>query len=271
MKKIKFLLGTVSFLAIMSSFAEEKVIAKYNNTKVTEAEVVKQFQDALKNQPAFQNKSFNEIDKKTRETLVKGYIGGKLLQEEAKKAGIDATPAFQAKLDNLKQQLMQQELLDKVIKQKVTEAVIEQEYTKITQEMKDKDEIKVSHILAESQEKAKEVKTKLAKGSKFADLAKQYSKDESSKSSGGMLGYFTKGQILPLIEEKAFAMKVGEVSEPIKTDLGWHIIKIEDKRKVKVPTKEEARNMIVVKLSKQAMEEYLEGLLAKAKTELMIN
>jgi peptidylprolyl isomerase/peptidyl-prolyl cis-trans isomerase C len=271
MKKIKSLLATVSLCATMTCFAEDKVLATYNDKKVTEAEVMTQIKEAFKNQPALQNKKFNELDKKMQTDIVRGYVGGKLLQEEAKKSGFDTTPEFQAKLENVKQQLMQQELLDRQIKQKVTDAQIDEEYKKFADDMKGKDEIKVSHIVVETQEKGKEVKAKLNKGSKFADLAKQYSKDESSKAMGGTLGYFTKGQIVPVIEEKAFAMKVGEISEPIKTDFGWHIIKVEDKRKVKVPSKEEAKNMISVKLSKQVIEAYIEDLINKANTKILIN
>jgi parvulin-like peptidyl-prolyl isomerase len=271
MRKINLLLATVSLFATMSCFAEDKVVATYNNIKVTDQEVMQQFKEAFKAQPAFQNKKFSELDKKTQETLVKGFISGKLLQEEAKKSGLESSADFQAKLENIKQQLMQQELLDKFIKQQVTESQIDAEYQKFAQEMKDKEEVKASHILLETQDKAKEVKAKLIKGTKFADLAKQFSKDDSSKAMGGALGYFTKGQVLPAIEEKAFVMKIGEVSEPIKTDFGWHILKLEDKRKVKVPTKEEAKNMIVMKLSKQAMEQYLEDLLAKANTKVTLD
>jgi parvulin-like peptidyl-prolyl isomerase len=271
MKNIKLLLATVSLCASLSAFAEDRVVATYNDKKVTENEVMEQFKEVFKAQSGFMNKKFSELDKKAQEGLVKGYISAKLLQDEAKKSGIDATPDFQAKMENMKQQLMQQELLDKIMKQKVTDAKIDEDYNKLVQEMKDKEEVKTSHIMVDTEEKAKELKAKLNKGAKFADLAKQFSKDETSKSAGGALGYFTKGQVLPQIEQKAFVMKVGEISEPIKTDFGWHLIKLEDKRKIKVPTKEEAKNMIVVKLSKQVMESYLEDLMTKANTKVNLN
>ncbi|MFC3883806.1 peptidylprolyl isomerase [Bacillus songklensis] len=100
-----------------------------------------------------------------------------------------------------------------------------------------KPEIKASHILVQDEKTAKEVKAKLDKGEDFAKLAKEYSQDPGSAQKGGDLGYFGPGKMVPEFEKAAYKLKVGEVSEPVKSSFGYHIIKVTDKKEVK-PFKE---------------------------------
>ncbi|SDN37315.1 foldase protein PrsA [Fictibacillus solisalsi] len=93
-----------------------------------------------------------------------------------------------------------------------------------------KEEVKASHILVDDKKTADEVKAKLDKGGDFKKLAEQYSKDPGSKTKGGELGYFGKGQMVPEFDKVAFKLKPGQVSDPIKTQFGYHIIKVEDKK-----------------------------------------
>ncbi|RYG72861.1 foldase [Lentibacillus lipolyticus] len=93
-----------------------------------------------------------------------------------------------------------------------------------------KTEIKAKHILVDKEETAKEVKKKLENGGDFADLAKEYSTDKASAENGGDLGYFSTGKMVPAFEDKAYSMEKGEVSDPVKTEHGYHIIKVTDKR-----------------------------------------
>ena len=116
------------------------------------------------------------------------------------------------------------------------------------------EEVKASHILVATEELANEVKTKIAAGEDFADLAKQYSTDESTKELGGNLDFFAKGDMLPEFEEVAFSLEIGQVSEPVKTDYGYHIIKIEDKTEAKVATLEESTAKIKEALLEQKLE-----------------
>lgn len=94
-----------------------------------------------------------------------------------------------------------------------------------------KPEIKASHILVEDEETAKEVKNKLNEGASFEELAQEYSTDGSA-ANGGDLGYFGPGQMVPEFEEAAYALEVGEISEPVQSQFGFHIIKLTDKKEV---------------------------------------
>ncbi|MDQ0858987.1 peptidylprolyl isomerase [Bacillus sp. V2I10] len=92
------------------------------------------------------------------------------------------------------------------------------------------EQVKASHILVEDEATAKEVKEKLNAGEDFSELAKEYSTDTSNSEKGGDLGYFAKGDMVTEFEDVAFAMKEGEISEPVKTEFGYHVIKFEDKK-----------------------------------------
>jgi len=105
-------------------------------------------------------------------------------------------------------------------------------------------QVKASHILVADEKTAKEVKAKLDKGEDFAKLAKEYSTDTASKSNGGDLGYFKKGDMVEAFANQAFSMKVNEVSDPVKTEYGYHIIKVTGKKEAQKATYENSKAKI---------------------------
>jgi peptidylprolyl isomerase/peptidyl-prolyl cis-trans isomerase C len=269
-KKLTTLLLSATLLSSSMAFADDKVIATYKDGEVKESQVMVQFKDALQSQPALKDKKFSDLDRNMQEALLRGYINSKLLEKESANSNVEGSKEFQEKLANMKKQLIQQEIVDKYLKSAVTDKMVDEEYKKIAANMKDKEEIKVSHILVESEETAKDVKKQLNKGGKFADIAAKYSTDQSSKASGGTLGYVMQGQLVPEFEQKAFAMKTGEISDPVKTQFGWHVIKLEDKRKATVPSKDEAKPAIQNKLNRDAMEKFFDELAKKADLKISL-
>ena len=260
MKKLATLLLSATLLSSGAYAAEDKSIATFNGGEVKESDVMNQFKDALSQDPTFKDKKFTDLDKTMQENMVKSYINMKLLSIEAKNSGVENAKEFQDKLAMTKDQMLQQKVIEDYLKKAVTDSMIDTEYNKLADSLKGKEEVKASHILVDTEEKAKEAKKKLSKGTNFADVAKEFSNDKSTKSSGGTLGYFIEGQLVPEFEKKAFAMKVGEISDPVKTQFGWHIIKVEDKRKVKVPSKEEAKQSVISKLNRDSLEKFFDEL-----------
>lgn len=268
MKKIAILTLACTLAAGSVLATEDKVLATYNGGEVREQEMMTQLESLFAQQPALKNKKFAELDKAMQESILKGHITNKLLEEEIKKAKIEQSDEFKTKISEISKQLLQQILLEREIKKNVSDNAIDSEYKKIVAEMTGKQEVKASHILLGDEKTAKSVKKKLDRGAKFAELAKEYSKDDGSKVNGGELGYFQQGQMVPAFEEKAFGMNIGSISEPVKTDFGWHLIKVDDKRDVKVPTKDEAKQYIVSKINRDTLEKYIENLQNNANIKL---
>lgn len=126
------------------------------------------------------------------------------------------------------------------------------------------EQVQASHILVDDEETANEVKKKLDEGADFAQLAAQYSKDTSNAQNGGQLGYFGRGRMVQEFEDAAFSMKVGEISDPVKTEYGYHIIKVTDKQEAKAANLEDNRADIeeIVK-SQKVSSEYTEWISEK--------
>lgn len=124
------------------------------------------------------------------------------------------------KLDLLRQKAAMEDI-------KVTDEELKKYYNEY------KPKVKASHILVDDEKTAKDIKAKLEKGEDFAKLAKEYSKDTGSAQNGGDLGWFGPGKMVEEFEKAAYALKVGEISDPVKTQFGYHIIKVTDKEKKK--------------------------------------
>ncbi|MCC8483680.1 MAG: peptidylprolyl isomerase [Rickettsia endosymbiont of Labidopullus appendiculatus] len=270
MKRISIALLSASLLASSAFANEDKVVATYKGGEVKESQIMQQFQSSLDNQPSAKGKKFSDLNANIQEMLVRGYIDTKLLEQEAKNSNIESSKEFQAKLNIAKNQMIQQELMERYVKSHVDEKMINAEYDKLVASLKGKEEVKVSHILLATEKEAVNIKNRLNKGEKFAKLAKDLSKDEGSKENGGEIGYITSGQLVPEFENKALSMKVNEISSPVKTQFGWHIIMVLDKRSAQIPSKEEATANITNRLSRDAILKYVADLENKADVKIML-
>jgi parvulin-like peptidyl-prolyl isomerase len=268
MKRLASLLLGVSLFSPYSFADSDPVVATYKGGEIKQSQVLEQFKEAFETQPVLKGKKFSELDPKLQENLVRGYISGKLLEQEAKSKNIENEATFQERLGAIKKQMAQQELIERYVKDTITPKVIEDEYKKLEKSMVGKEEIKASHILVATEEKAKEAKKELSKGVKFADVVKKYSQDEGTKAKGGSLGFFRAGQLVPEFEAKAFAMKDGEISDPVKTQFGWHIILVQGRQPIKL--KEEDKTVLINKLNRDAVEKFLNDLSTKSDVKLML-
>jgi peptidyl-prolyl cis-trans isomerase C len=129
------------------------------------------------------------------------------------------------------------------------------------------EEVQARHILVASEDEAKKLIDRAGKGEDFAKLAEEASGDAGSKAQGGMLGYFGKGQMVPQFEEAAFAMKKGEVSKPVQSQFGWHVIKVEDRRQKPPPTFDEVKDRLIGSMVQNKAQAIATDLRGKAKIE----
>ncbi|MDA8083467.1 MAG: peptidylprolyl isomerase [Nitrospiraceae bacterium] len=156
---------------------------------------------------------------------------------------------------------------------KVTDQEVKDYYEKHKQDFSTTSQIRASHILVKTEAEANAVLERLKKGEKFEDLARKLSIDKGSAKNGGDLGYFTRGQMVPEFEKAAAALKVGEISRPVKTSFGYHIIKVTDKKAGPVIEFDRIKDLISQKLSgerqKEAFDKYVAGLKKNYTVEIM--
>jgi peptidyl-prolyl cis-trans isomerase C len=235
-----------------------KVVAEFGDQKILMKEIISEFENAMKN--SGNSKKFEELDKNIQDGIIKSFTQSKMLIKEAENSSIQNSKEFKEKIEKIRSQLAQQMFIESKIKSSLTETKIKNEYNNLKKEFTGQKKVKTSHILVEDEKLANEIKSKLNKGGDFASLAKEHSNDPDSKVKGGDLGYVTKGMLVPEYENFAFSAKKGEISTPIKTQFGYHIIKIEDIQDLKMPSYEEAKPSIENKLSKDAFENYVKEL-----------
>mgnify|MGYP000898528634 FL=1 len=148
-----------------------------------------------------------------------------------------------------------------------TEEEIAQFFESNKQYFDQPEQIQASHILVDDEETAKEVKQKLNEGADFTQLAAQYSKDTNNAHYGGQLGYFERGRMVEEFEQAAFSMEIGEISDPVKTDFGYHIIKVTDRKEAKEANLEDARAEIEEIIKNQKVSSEYSVWLSEKKTE----
>ena len=144
--------------------------------------------------------------------------------------------------------------------------MLKQEYEALKKRVGNK-EYKLSHMLVETEDEAKKVAAELKKGGKFAKVAKANSKDPGSADKGGDLGWSVPSNFVQPFGEAVLKLNKGQVSEPVQTQYGWHIIKLEDTRELKVPGYEELKPNLEKRLQQQAIQKAIEELRSKAKIE----
>jgi peptidyl-prolyl cis-trans isomerase C len=195
---------------------------------------------------------------------------------DAKKMGDDA--AFKRKLEFARKKLMMEGLLQSVAKEALTDAAMHKVYDEAVTKLPDEQEVHARHILfraaagdekasKEAEDKAKAVVERLNKGEDFAKIANELTEDPSGKANGGDLGYFAKEQMVPEFANVAFSLDKGKISAPVKTQFGWHVIKVEDKRTKPKPKFEEVKPQIEQYVVRKAQADLVTKLRADAKIE----
>lgn len=188
-----------------------------------------------------------------------------LLAQAAEAQKLDQSPDFQQRLNYARTKALMEALMMAEAKKAVTEEAKRKTYDEFVASSKPETEVRARHILVDDEAKAKEIAAKAKAGADFATLAKENSKD--SAEDGGDLGYFTKDQMVPEFAEAAFKLEKGQVSDPVKSQFGWHVIKVEDKRQKPVPTYEQVSDQLDQYLVRKAQTDLVTRLRADAKIE----
>lgn len=242
-----------------SAFAD-KPLATVNGTVIPQARM-----DELVKQLSAQNPKL-KLEAPLKERLKESIIANEVIRQEAIKKGVEHDPVYLSRLAQLKGELLTGTFVENFLKQHpITEAAAKQEYDKITVNMSSK-EYRVRHILVDNEAKAKELLAELKKGAKFETLAQTYSKDSGSAKKGGELDWSVPENYTPAFAQAIKNMPKGKISEtPVRTEFGWHIIKIDDVRTRKGPSFAEVKNALIQQLQAEQLKKYVAELVAKAK------
>lgn len=247
-------------LGVGGLHAEDKVLAKVNGEAITDKDVAIALPDVMAEYPNLDAKQGQEI---TLDFLIEM----KAAAQKAKAEKLDAGDEFKRRLSYVRERVLMQELLAKVAKEGVSDAKVKAFYDEQVKAIKPVEEVRARHVLVESEDEAKKIVARIKGGEDFGKIAKEVSKDPGSGAEGGDLGYFTKDRMVPEFAEAAFGAKVGDVAGPVKSQFGWHVIKVEDRRTKPVPSLDQVKDRIAQGLAGKAQGEYIKGLRDAAKVE----
>ena len=265
MRKVNLLLCLGFFsLALVWGCAkkEGKIVAKVGDRKIT----VEDLENQYNQQSRLIIKGRSELDR--RKDALDKLIQDQVVILGAYKEGLNNEVENDTAFQKQKEQILLRELYKKEVldKSEVSESELKRHYEKL------KEEIHAWHILVETKAQADSIYQQLKEGADFGELAKERSIDPSAPNNAGDLGFFGWGKMVPEFQEEAFKLKDGEISRPVKTDYGWHIIKLVERREVDQPPFEEAKEMIRAKLQRdktqRRVKEYFEELKKKVNFKL---
>ena len=258
--------------AAAPSFAQDKdpVVAKVNGTEIHQSDL------AIAEEEAGQLPPMSPDAKK--DYLVQFMADMMVVSKAAEDKKMGDTPTFKAKLEFARKKLLMEAILQSTAKDAVSDAAMHKVYDDAVKTMSDEEEVHARHILIRApagdekaskaaEDKIKAIIARLNKGEDFAKVASETTEDPSGKANGGDLGYFTKDQMVPEFSAAAFALEPGKISEPVKSQFGWHVIKVEDKRARKAPPFEQVKPQLEAFVIRKAQAEYVAKLRSDAKIE----
>lgn len=253
-------LAVAGLLTVHAGAQTDPVVAKVNGVEIKESDLKAAEEDIGAQLPP--------MAPEARKEYLTTYVTDMILVSkaaEAKKLG--DTPDFKKKMELARTKLLMEALLQNEAKAAVTDEAMKKVYAEATKDMGNEQEVSARHILVESEDEAKAIAADLKKGGDFAAIAKEKSKDPGSKDQGGDLGFFSKDQMVPEFAEAAFKLDKGQVSDPVKSQFGWHVIRVDDKRTKQPPSFDQVKDQVESFVQRKAQADLIQKLRAEAKIE----
>lgn len=214
---------------------DDKILAVVNGTEITERELEATIARFPRERQGYL------ATEQGRKQLLEEIISFELVYNYAKDSGMEGDAEYLQQLERAKKEILTQIAISKVVSEAtVSDKEVEDYYNANKDMFKNPEMVSAKHILVESEEKAQEVLNKIKEGMTFEDAAKEFSSCPSN-AQGGDLGRFGKGQMVPEFEEAAFNLEIGKVSEPVKTQFGYHLIKVSEKSESAVKSFDEVK------------------------------
>lgn len=255
---------TLTFYLVLSASAvaaEDFVMMKIGNANITASEVKEHWQRLF---PEGQAPELDMVQPALRQNFLRSIMVERVLEEEAKKSGIAEEPQVKRALAEARRTVLVREFLAKKSAAATSDTTLRSAYGRMVAARKNQNELRLRHILVHSEEEARSVRDQLVAGGDFNDLAQKFSKDPATAEEGGDLGYMLASDMDKTFSEAAFALKKHAISAPVKTQMGWHIIRVDESRKASIPTFAQAREGLHDQLQEQALNSYVEQLIKQA-------
>lgn len=193
--------------------------------------------------------------------LVDQIVASRLIIQAANKDNLQNSPEVQNAIKMATEQIVQEAYVQSLFKNLDNDATLKPLYDQMVESMKGQEEVRARHILVADEAKANELIKQINGGAKFEDVAKANSTDPGSKDNGGDLGYFTKETMVPEFATVAFALSEGQMSQtPVKTQFGYHIIKVEDRRPMTPPSYEDVKPQLLARAQQEKLQSAIAAL-----------
>ena len=242
------------------SAQDDPVIARANGVDIHQSDLAVAEDEMGSNIP-------NMTPEQKREYLVTYLADIIVLSQAAEQQKLGDSDAVKRQLTFDRNKVLMEALLQKAGKAAQTDEALHKVYDDAVKQMKGEEEVHARHILVATEQEAKDIEAQLKGGADFAKLAKEKSKDPSGASNGGDLGWFTKDQMVPEFADAAFKLPKGQISDPVKTQFGWHIIEVVDTRIKPTPTFEQVKPQLENYVAHRAQAELVDSLRKSAKIE----
>jgi len=239
---------------------DDTVVAVVNGEKITAGEV-KAAQKTLPQQ--YRDAPLAMLF----QPLVNQLVDRKLVTAAAKASELEKDPEYRKALAQTLDRLMEQYYLLRVVDEKVPEDAVRKRFEERFQGKSGAEEVRARHILVQTEQEAREALAQVRGGADFAEVAKQRSGDGSA-GQGGDLGFFQAEDMVPEFSKAAFAMQPGQVSEPVQSPFGWHVIKLEARRRAPPPAFEDVQGELHDEMAREAIQEAIKGLREKAQVQV---
>lgn len=245
---------------------ENKILAIVNGVQIKESDI----EAAIMRYPA-ERRAYLQSEN-GRKQLLEQIISFELMYNHGKDQGLENDKMYLAQVENAKKDLLTQTVIDKELASvDVNEDEIKAYYENSKDKFKEPEQLRAKHILVDSEEEAIKIAKEIEAGLAFEDAALKNSKCPSSQN-GGDLGFFGKGNMVPEFEDAAFALDVDKVSEPVKTQFGYHLIKVVEKKEAREKALEEVKDSIKAAMIQEKQNEkyftLVEDLKKKYKVEM---
>lgn len=255
-----------------SSKDSVQIVSKFNGGEVSLEEAQLELNKLALNNQDLQGVDFLALNIDEQELIIKEIIIKKIAYREALKRKLNKSDSFESALQNFKTEILAQNLYNDIKEKALNEDKLQAEYVKLTQELKDKKEIKISFIAVETEQKAKNIRKIISRypGS-FAKQAKKHSIDKNSAKNGGDMGYVYKSSLSAEILAAAEKVKRGSITKPILVGEKWLIVKLEDERDATIPEYDSIKTVIEQSVAQKAVQEFILTNMENANISISIN